>query len=118
VSSEEQIIYDTHVGEELDILKGPGDPQPGDVMGFDPRDAPPFEKNSSFGGPVYSAQAIEKGGLPGSVWPDDGVKLPLSDNHIDTLEGHDPPEMKGQFADFQKFHMGPVSYESQRLRRL
>jgi hypothetical protein len=118
VASEEQVVDDIHVGEELDVLKGPGYPQSGDLMGLQSRKVFPLEQDFPFGRAVNPAQAVEKGGLSGTIGADYGMKLSLLHVHVDSLERNDAAEMKGQTIDLQKSHERFGSYDNQRFRRL
>jgi hypothetical protein len=60
------------MAEKLDILKGPGNPQFGNFMGFDLQELLSFKENAAFLRLIKTVDAIQKTGFTGTVGSDDG----------------------------------------------
>ena len=52
IVSDPEVIYDRHFRPQADILKSPGDPQGGDLMGLQAHQVPPLDSYLSLGGVV------------------------------------------------------------------
>jgi len=69
VAAQSNIVEDRRSPEELNLLKGPGDPQPGPFIGFDLCDVFSLEMNLSLLRVVETIDAIEKDCFSGPLGP-------------------------------------------------
>jgi hypothetical protein len=60
-----------HVGKETDVLVGAGDAQAGNLIWRPPVQQVVVEENLAFVEPVETGDAVEEGGLPRAIRPDD-----------------------------------------------
>jgi hypothetical protein len=65
------------VREKLDVLKCPGNPLFGNLVRFEIGDVLSFEEDFSGTRPINSTDAIEDGGLSGSIGSNDGIDGPF-----------------------------------------
>ena len=62
-------------GQDVGDLVRAGDALARDACGRQPGDVLAVEEDPARGGPEHAGQAVEEGGLPGAVGPDDGADL-------------------------------------------
>src|SRR5205807_10190719 len=84
--------------EELEVLEGASDAEPGDVGNGQVDEvvgpAPVAKFQASRSRPIEAADAVEEAGLAGSVGPDDGVDVALAYVQIDAVKSLQAAEAK------------------------
>jgi hypothetical protein len=103
VPPQHDVFHGGHAGEQLNILKGAGDAEARDEMGFQAVDSPAAKEDFSGTGSVNAADTVEDGGLPGPVGPDNGVDHPLFHCKGDIMDGQEASEANGEILDPEKF---------------
>ena len=93
--TQEQIVNDTHMAKELDILERSGDPQTGDLVRSFVEDRLSLKKDVSLGRLIDPVDAIEERSLPRTIGANDRMDLPPSKLHIDVMQGDDAAKFKG-----------------------
>ena len=101
VAADHHVLQDRHVGEQADVLKGPGHSQLRDLVDLDAVDPPAFppgrrDEDIPFGRLVDAGDAVEEGGLAGAVGADQGDDLALPDLEVDGVERPEPAEIHRQ----------------------
>ena len=99
VPSQEEVVENSHVPEELHVLEGAADAHPGDVVGFLAGDFLFLKKDSTFLGAVNPVNAIQERGFARSIRPYDGQEFPFAHPQGDLPEGLDSPEMEVEIFD-------------------
>jgi hypothetical protein len=102
--SQEEVVENRHVPEELYVLEGAAVSHSGDVVGFLVGDFIFFKKDFTFLGAVNSVNAIQERRFARSIGPDDGQQFPFAHAQGDLPQGLDPPEKEVEIFDLQ---MGP-----------
>jgi hypothetical protein len=97
------VVEHAHMGEELDVLEGAGDAEPGDGARRAAGDVLSAEGNASLS-MVDAADAVEHAGLAGPVRPDQREQLGRLDGERDTIEHNEPTEAQAQALDFELSH--------------
>ena len=88
------VLENRHVGEQADVLEGPGDASGGDLVGVETEQRLTLEHDVAGGRRDHPRDHVEKGGLPGAVGADDRDDLSLVDMEVEigecveTTEGH------------------------------
>ena len=88
------VLENRHVGEQADVLEGPGDAPGGDLVGVETEQRLTLEHDVAGGRCDHSRDHVEEGGLPGPVGANDRDDLSLVDMEVkigecvETTEGH------------------------------
>ena len=104
VAAQHDIFHGGHVGEQLDVLKGAGDTQPGDLIRAQALDVLPAEPDDAVIWAVDAVDAVEKRGLAGAVGADNGENLFFLHLERNTLQGVQPSEGNGEVFDAEEGH--------------
>ena len=88
--------------EQADVLEGPGDPGPHDLVGADGKDRPPLEVDGPGVGAVNSRHEVEDRGLPRPVGADDARDGVRGDRERKIVNGPDAPEGLGEALDLKQ----------------
>ena len=109
VAAQQDIVQAVHVGKEFDVLKGSGNPQPGDRLGLQALDLllPELDMPRIRG--INPVDAVEQGGLASSVGTDDRKDFPGLHLKGDAFQGLQAPEGDAQIANLKKTHGGQTS---------
>jgi hypothetical protein len=92
------------MAEELDVLKGAGNAQSGNVIRLQAVDGLVLESNCALIGLVNAVDAVEQGGLAGPVRADDGIYFSALDRKRDIFQGCKAPERYRYVFNFKKSH--------------
>ena len=104
MTPQHQVIQHVHVHEETEILESSGDAADRDGVGGEPEEALPLVDHVAFVGVVYPREAVEQGGLSGTVRADDREDLIVADGKIDPVQGLDSTKVDGKVFYFQHAH--------------
>ena len=119
VAAEQDVVQDREVGEQFDVLEGPGDAPGRDLVGPQAHDRLALPADVAFLRVVHLIEAVEDRRLPGAVRADDGEQLPGGDREAHAVEGGEAPEDEADAVDLeQRPFSGCVGHDSHRLRRL
>src|SRR5206468_5991794 len=77
--AEHEVVDHVHEWEELDVLEDARDPEASDLVRPQPSEITFAEAHVAGARPVDPVQAVEEGGLPGTVGTDDREQLALAD---------------------------------------
>jgi hypothetical protein len=102
--AELDIVQDGHALEELDILKGSGDAQAGDLVRGQAGDVSALEDDPPLLRMIKSTDAVQDTGLAGTIGTDDGKDLALSDREADTVKCRQAAEAQAKPLYFQLGH--------------
>ena len=97
-----QVVAHAHVGEHLDPLVRPADPEAGTLVGRHPIERLPVEHDVALLGPQLPADAIEEGRLAGSVGADQSDALARGNVERDAADGLDAAERLAHTAQAQE----------------
>jgi len=86
MAAQHNIFHGIHVGKQFNILKGSGDPHPGNLVGFPVFNTISLKPDMAFIGLIQTGNAVEKGGLSGTVRPDQRKNLTLFHRKIYVLQ--------------------------------
>lgn len=87
--------------KKFDVLKRPGNPFSGNLVGPQIGDVLSFEQDLSGSGLINSTDAIEDSGLPRSVRPDDGINRPLLHFKANVRQRFDAAKRDSEILDFE-----------------
>ena len=104
VSPHQQVVQYGGMVEQLDILEGPGDAQPGKLVRAQAGDVAPVKADAPLAGLVDPRDQVEDGRLAGAVGADDGKHLARLDREGYAVDRPDPAELDGQILDLQQAH--------------
>ena len=94
------IVQDRQVGEQPDVLEGPGDAPLRDLVGFETDQAFAVELHLARCRFIDAGHQVESGGLAGAVRADQADQLALVDFHIEVGDRFQTAELFGQLIDF------------------
>ena len=95
------IIQYGHIAKNLQILKGAGNPQIGDLKRLQPIDPVILKTDKPTIRPVETGDQVESGRLAGPVWPNQRHDFARKNLKADILDGQHPPKMFGDVLDAQ-----------------
>src|SRR5207247_10402081 len=104
VSADEDVLEDSHPGEEDDVLERPRDSEPRDAMRPQTQEVASVEDDAAAVRPVQACDDVEKRRLPGAVRADQAADLALLDGHRDVVQRDDPPESPRNVLDRKESH--------------
>jgi hypothetical protein len=106
VPAEREVVGDAEVVEQLDVLEHPGDAEPGDLVRRQAHELASVQLDRPLLWAVYPGDAVEDGGLAGSVGPDDGEELVHVDVERDVAQRLRATEAQSQRLRLQHGSLG------------
>jgi hypothetical protein len=107
MATQHKVIHGAHVREEFDILKCPGNPLFGNLVRFEIGDVISFEEDLSRIWLINSTDAIEDGGLSGSIGSNDGIDGPFLHLKAHITQSSDAAKRDRQVFCFEYAHFLP-----------
>ena len=104
VAAEQEVLEHGGVLEQLDVLEGPRDPAPGDLVGRHARDVLAVEDQASGRWLVDARDQVEDRRLPGAVGADDREDLAGLDREAHPVDGPDAAEAHPEVVDREEAH--------------
>ncbi|MGY3585120.1 hypothetical protein ACVIF9_003797 [Bradyrhizobium sp. USDA 4350] len=104
VAADQQIAQHGRILEQLDVLEGARDAEPGNVVGRLLGDVLILEEDLARGRRIDPRDQVEDRALAGSVGPDDREDLALLDREADRIDGLEAAEMQGQVLGAEIAH--------------
>ena len=104
LAPDQQVLQHRRVLEELDVLEGAGDAEPGDSRCRAIQEAPSFEADIAFGRLVQARNQVEERGLAGAVRSHDGEDLALLHLERHPFERGDTAESQRRLPNLQQAH--------------
>ena len=98
----EDVVQDRQARKDAEVLKGPGDAQPGHPVSRQPGDIAALEPDSPGVRPDDPGEAVDEGGFAGAVGADEGSDLALGGVEAHLREGRQPAEMLAETGNFQQ----------------
>jgi hypothetical protein len=108
VLSHEDVLEDGHGGEELDVLKRPGNSLAHDAIRRRPQQALAVESDLTGVGPVQPGDQIEQRRLSCAVWADQPRDLAALDRERNIVDGDNPAELARHVLDREEGHSAPT----------
>ena len=100
--ADQQVLQQRGIGEQLDVLEGARDPQPGDHMRRRAGDVLPVKQQLAFGGIIDPADQIEDRGLAGAIRADDREDLTFLDSEAHRIDRADTAEPDRDFLGVEQ----------------
>ena len=97
----QHVIHDAEGAKQADVLEGPGNAQPGDLVGTHAGDVPLVEKDEARGWPVHPCDHVESRGFARTVGANQGHDLLGVNVHGQIVDSHQAAKLHGSMADFQ-----------------
>ena len=126
VPPEHQVVEDGEVGEQLDVLEGPGHAEPRDRRWTHAHQLVAVQLHRALLGPVDAGEDVEDAGLARAVGADEREQLVGAYVEGDPVHGRDRPEGQPHVVDDQHrvhrlllrlLHRLRGAHEAHRLRR-
>ena len=103
VGAHHDVLERRHLGEEADVLKGPGHSEPGDLVGFLLPQYVPGEAHHPFGWMVNAGDDIKGGRLPRAVGADQPEDLSLPDGEVELRDCHHTTEADADPLELEQY---------------
>src|SRR5690349_9397367 len=104
MSSDQQVLQQSGVGEQLDVLERARDAQPSDAIRRNVGDVPVLEEQPARGRCVYAADQVEDGRLASAVRADDGKYLARLHIEAYRVDCTDTAEADGDIFGSEQAH--------------
>ena len=98
----EDIVQDGQTRKDAEVLKGPGDSQPGHLVGGQPGDINAFEADGPGVGADDPGEAVDEGGFAGAVGADERSDLPRRDAERHVSQGRQAAEIFAEVGNLQQ----------------
>ncbi len=101
VPRQQHVRQHRHARKKLDVLKGPPDADPHQLVGRQMGDVPAVETDAALLRPVETGHAVQQAGLARAVRTDHRDQLTGAHGQIDVVQRPDAAEMQGQLRNVQ-----------------
>ena len=98
------VVQHRHIGEQADVLEGPGNAQLGDLEGAHALGVDSVDQHGTPGGLVNTGKQVENGGFARAVGADQATDLRGAQGNAEAVHGGQTAEINAQVAHIQ--HQG------------
>ena len=98
----EDVVQDREARKDAEVLKGPGDTQPGHPVRRQPGNISALEPDGPGVGPDDPGEAVDEGGFAGAVGADKGGDLAPGRAKAHVGQGRQAPEVFGEPGNFKQ----------------
>jgi len=101
VGADDDVLQRRHLPPQPNVLERPRNPQPGDLVAFQPAQWLTVEHNRAGAGSVHPGDRVEAGGLAGTVGADQAQDLAAVDREAHRVQRGQPAEADTEVAGLQ-----------------